>query len=268
MIGLTDPQIKAFKRDGFIFPLKAMEADEARWLRKRLEAIETERGSLTGKFRSPKNHLLMTWFDRLIRHSKILDPIEQLLGPNILCWGTAILVKEPNDGTYVSWHQDLNYWGLTPGDVISAWLALTPATERSGCMRMIAGSHKWVDVVHHDIDDNKNLLSRGQSIEKGIDEKSATFLPLQPGEFSLHHGNTAHASTPNKADERRIGIAIRYVATQVRPVAHNDSAIVVRGHDDYGHFLSETAPINDFDSNAIAEHEKMMKIRQMVLLDK
>ena len=82
MIGLTDPQIKAFKRDGFIFPLKAMEADEARWLRKRLEAIETERGSLTGKFRSPKNHLLMTWFDRLIRHSKILDPIEQLLGPN------------------------------------------------------------------------------------------------------------------------------------------------------------------------------------------
>jgi hypothetical protein len=122
--------------------------------------------------------------------------------------------------------------------------------------------------VHHDIDDNKNLLSRGQSIEKGIDEKSATFLPLQPGEFSLHHGNTAHASTPNNADERRIGIAIRYVATQVRPVARNDSAIVVRGHDDYGHFLSETAPINDFDSNAIAEHEKMMKLRQMVLLDK
>ena len=135
MIGLTGPQIKAFKRDGFIFSLKAMGADEARALRERLEAIETERGSLTGKFRSPKNHLLMTWLDRLIRHPKILDPIEQLLGPNILCWGTAILIKEPNDGTYVSWHQDLNYWDLTPGDVIFACLALTPATEHSDCMR-------------------------------------------------------------------------------------------------------------------------------------
>ena len=135
-------------------------------------------------------------------------------------------------------------------------------------MRMIAGSHKWVDVVHRDIDDNKNLLSRGQSIEKGIDEKNATFLPLQPGEFSLHHGNTAHASAPNHADERRIGIAIRYVATHVRPVTRKDSAIVVRGCDDYGHFLSETAPIKDFDSNALAEHEKIMKIRQMMLLDK
>ena len=122
MIGLTDPQIKAFKRDGFIFPLKAMGADEARALRKRLEAIETERGSLTGKFRSPKNHLLMTWLDRLIRHPKILDPIEHLLGPNILCWGTAILIKEPNDGTYLSWYQDLNYWGLVKFRYITATL--------------------------------------------------------------------------------------------------------------------------------------------------
>ena len=114
----------------------------------------------------------------------------------------------------------------------------------------------------------KKLLSRGQSIEKGIDEKDATFLPLQPGEFSLHHGNTAHASNSNNADERRIGIANRYVATQVRPVDRQGSAIVVRGHDEYGHFLSETAPVNYFDSNAITEHEKMMNIRQMVILDK
>ena len=122
--------------------------------------------------------------------------------------------------------------------------------------------------MHRDVDDNKNLLSRGQSIEKGIDEKNATFLSLQPGEFSLHHGNTSHASNSNNAKERRIGIAIRYVATQVRPVDRQDSAIVVRGHDEYGHFLSETAPVNYFDRNRISEHEKMMNIRQMVILDK
>ena len=91
---------------------------------------------------------------------------------------------------------------------------------------------------------------------------------MGPGEISLHHGNAAHASNSNNAEERRIGIAIRYVATQVRPVDRQASAIVVRGHDEYGHFLSETAPVNYFDSNGISEHEKMMNIRQMVILDK
>ncbi|MBM09170.1 MAG: phytanoyl-CoA dioxygenase [Magnetovibrio sp.] len=265
---LTDKQIEVFKQDGFIFPLKAMGTKEAYGIRQRLEATEAEQGSLTGKFRSPKNHLLMTWLDSLVRWPDILDPIEQLLGPNILCWGTAILIKEPNDGTYVSWHQDLNYWGLTPANVVSAWLALTPATKTSGCMRMIKGSHKWTNLVHRDVNDNKNLLSRGQSIQKGIEEKSATVLELQPGEFSLHHGNTAHASAPNQAEERRIGIAIRYIATNVRPTKGNDSAILVRGNDQYGNFHLETAPLQDFDMNAIAEHEKIVKMRQTLLLDK
>ena len=264
---LTNSQIEAFKSNGFIFPLKAMGVGDACATRKRLEATEAERGSLTGKFRSPKNHLLMMWLDSIIRRPHILDPIEQLLGPNILCWGTSILIKEPNDGTYVSWHQDLNYWGLTPGDVVSAWVALSPATKNSGCMRMIKGSHKWTNVAHRDINDHKNLLSRGQSIKKNIDEKSAIFLQLRPGEFSLHHGNAAHASAPNNSNERRIGIAIRYIATHVRPIKGNDSAILVRGTDEYGHFFSESAPSKDFDINAIAEHQKTIEIRKALLLD-
>jgi len=268
MPALTDDQIAQFRRDGFLFPIRVMPAEEAASLRARMQAVEAERGSLTGKFRSLKTHLLITWLDALVRRPEILDPIESLIGPDILCWSTAILIKEPGDGTHVSWHQDLQYWGLEPGDVVSAWLALSPATVRSGCMQMLAGSHEWDDLPHQDTEDDKNLLSRGQTITAGIDETLVRHLTLEPGEISLHHGNTAHASDPNTSDDRRIGIAIRYMAAHVRPVNGADSALLVRGQDRHGHFLAETSPMADFDAAAQAEHDRIMELRHKVMLER
>lgn len=264
---LTDTQVASFERDGFLSPLRAISADEAATLRAKLETVEAERGSLTGKLRSLKSHLLMTWLDGIVRRAAILDPIESLLGPDILCWSTSILIKEPGDGTHVTWHQDLNYWGLAPGDVVTAWLALSPATEETGCMRMIPGSHLWTGVTHRDTDDDKNLLSRGQVIERGIDETRARHLALRPGEFSLHHGNTAHDSAPNRGAERRIGIAIRYMAAHVRPVNGADSALLVRGNDGHRHFEAEKSPVANFDAAARAEHDRAMNLRHAVMLD-
>ena len=266
MPALRADEIARFDADGFLFPIRIMSAEDAAALRDRLETVERERGSLTGKFRSLKNHLLMTWLDGLIRRPEILDPVESLIGPDILCWSTAFLIKEPGDGTHVSWHQDLTYWGLQPGDVVSAWLALTPATAESGCMRMVAGSHKWFGEAHRDTSDDKNLLSRGQTMERTITDDEASTLALQPGEISLHHGNTAHASGANTSGHRRIGIAIRYMAAHVRPTNGADSAIVVRGRDAHGHFLPEVAPKADFDAAAMAEHDRIMALRHKVML--
>jgi non-heme Fe2+,alpha-ketoglutarate-dependent halogenase len=268
MPALTQDQISQFRRDGFLFPIRVMPTEEAAGMRQRLEAVEAERGSLTGKFRSLKTHLLITWLDALVRRPEILDPIESLIGPDILCWSTAILIKEPGDGTHVSWHQDLQYWGLEPGDVVSAWLAVSPATVQSGCMQMLAGSHEWDDLEHQDTEDDKNLLSRGQTITAGIDESLARHLVLEPGEISLHHGNTAHASDPNTSDDRRIGIAIRYMAAHVRPMNGADSALLVRGQDRHGHFMSETSPVADFDAAAQAEHDRIMELRHKVMLER
>jgi non-heme Fe2+,alpha-ketoglutarate-dependent halogenase len=267
MPGLSETELARFNADGFLYPIRIMPETEADALRRKLETIETERGSLTGKFRSLKNHLLMTWLDGLIRRPGILDPIESIIGPDILCWSTAFLIKEPRDGTHVSWHQDLTYWGLEPGDVVSAWLALTPATSENGCMRMVAGSHKWFGEAHRDTVDDKNLLSRGQTMEREITDDESSFIALGPGEISLHHGNTAHASDPNVTDGRRIGIAIRYMAAHVRPTNGADSAILVRGTDAHGHFLAEHPPAADFDAAAMAEHDRIMDLRHKVMME-
>jgi len=175
------------------------------------------------------------------------------------------LIKEPGDGTHVSWHQDLNYWGLDPADVTTAWLALSPATRESGCMQMLPSSHLQF-YKHRDTDDATNLLSRGQTMVGDYDESTAAYIELQPGEMSLHHGNTAHASGANSGDERRIGIAIRYLAAHVRSMDGADSALLVRGRDTFGHFEPEASPTADFDAAAMAEHDRVMAIRRAQLM--
>lgn len=261
----SEQAVARFRADGFYSPLRVMSALEADGVRARVEAAEAERGSLTGKFRSLKHHLVMTWMDELIRRQEILDAVERILGPDILCWSTSVLIKQPGDGAHVSWHQDLTYWGLAPGDVVTAWLAITPATPQNGCMRMLKGSHAS-RLAHQDTDDDANLLSRGQTIREGIDESRAAYLALAPGEISLHHGNAAHASGPNVSAERRVGLAIRYVAAHVRPTDGPDSAMLVRGEDRYGHFEKETPPSADFDAAAMAEHDRIMALRRGVMM--
>ena len=267
MTKLNDEQINTYRADGLLSPLRVMSEAEASEFRQNMEDTEAEHGSMTGKYRSQKWHLLLTWLSELVHDPAILDPVESILGPDILCWGTSVLIKDPGDGTHVSWHQDLQYWGLEPDDVVSAWLALTPATKETGCMRMLAGSHTWTDLVHEDTDDDKNLLSRGQSIRDGIDEDTARILQLQPGEISLFHGNIAHASSSNSGTERRIGIVTRYLAPNVRQTKNADSAMLVRGQDTHGHFTLEAAPQADFDAAAQAEHDRIMNLRHAVLLD-
>src|SRR3546814_15389506 len=91
-------------------------------------------------------------------------------------------------------------------------------------------------------------------------------MPLQPGEISLHHVLAAHASEPNRSDDRRIGIAIRYVPPYVRQInGDRDSALLVRGEDRYGNFIHEKPPVADMDAAALAEHKRIMEFRQSAL---
>ncbi len=101
-----------------------------------------------------------------------------------------------------------------------------------------------------------------------MDEREAEYLELKPGELSLHNIRTIHASEPNQSDQRRIGVAMRYIAPHVKQInAERDSAWLVRGEDRFGHFIHETPPALDMDEAAIAEHGRIMKLRQGILYD-
>src|SRR5262249_59146986 len=180
-------------RDGYIFPVPVLSTDEARQYRLRLERVEEDLGGpLRGYYRT-KPHLLCTWLADLVRHPAILDAVEDVLGPDVLCWNTSFFTKAARSRGFVSWDQDAIYWGLSEADVVTAWVAFTESTPANGNMRVIPGSHRTqaphVDTFHPD-----NLLSRGQEISVDVDESQAADIGLRARERYRDAGWTVHGS--------------------------------------------------------------------------
>ena len=251
---LSATEVARYHRDGFHFPVRVLSATEARSYRDRLEAQERALGGpLSGNMRH-KVHLLFTWANELARHPRILDAVEDVIGPDILCWSTTFFTKEARSPAYVSWHQDATYWGLSTSDVITAWVAFADAPVASGAMKFWPGSHLRNQLEHRDTFAADNLLSRGQEIAVDVPDGEGVDVPLEAGEMSLHHVLLAHGSGPNTTDDRRIGFAIRYIPPHVRQLKVRDSATLVRGKDSYGHFDLEPAPRHDLDAAALAAH--------------
>lgn len=254
---LSESAIEQIRRDGYYFPFPLLSESEAEQLRARLEAFEATQGGALEPAQRSKSHLLFKWLDDLIRDPRVLDPIEDLIGPDILCWNTIFWIKEAGSPTFVSWHQDTRYWGLDSNDVVSAWLALSPATVESGCMRVMPGTHIGEVLSHEDRYHEDNMLTRGQEIAAGIDEAKAVHMPLATGKMSFHNYSLAHASGPNASDDRRIGVSMHFMPTRVRQkLGEWDSAALVRGVDEFGNFHHTPRPAADFDAEGVAFHVK------------
>ena len=258
--------LATYRQDGFVFPLRALPDSEISQLKTKLEDLEAQHGGKLPPAINRKPHLLLTWLNELIRDRRILDPVAEVLGPDILCWGSGFFIKNPHDKARVSWHQDATYWGLSSPDVVTAWIAFTPSTRANGCMRVIPGTQTSKQLPHEDTFASDNLLSRGQEIAVDVDESQAVDIVLEPGEMSLHHVLLVHGSEPNNSEFRRIGLAIRYLPTYVKQLAElADSATLVRGSDQYGHFRPEPAPQSDFHPEAVAFHAEMVAINDEIL---
>ncbi|QOZ29197.1 phytanoyl-CoA dioxygenase family protein [Bradyrhizobium sp. CCBAU 51753] len=263
---LSDAAVAHYQEHGYYAPIPALSGDEAAAVRRKLEAHEAAHGVLKGSMRH-KSHLLFTWLDELIRHPAILDAVEGVIGPNILCWSSTFFIKEARDPGFVSWHQDSTYWGLDPADIVTGWVALSESTAENGAMRVIPDTQKLEQIAHRDTFAADNLLTRGQEIEVDVDESQAVMLQLQPGEMSLHHVRLIHGSDPNPSGKRRIGFAIRYLPTHVRQiVGTRDSATLVRGVDQFGNFEPEYRPERDLSEAAVAFHAHVMGDQQQVLM--
>lgn len=251
---LSPEQVDAYQRDGYLYPLTAMSPEQAAGYLAELESLEAQHNSRAAEILRTKSHLVLTWVNELIRLEPVLDAVESLIGSDIFCWSTSFFIKKANDPGFVAWHQDGPYSG-TPegaGDIVTAWIALTPSNEANGCLKVVAGSHKTL-VEHTYKEGTANLLSLSQEIAVDVDESTATKLVLQPGQFSLHHEKIIHGSAPNSSDARRVGLAVRYMKPFQRKQPNTiDHATLVRGVDRYETFFHDPAPRSDMDPEAVA----------------
>ncbi|MGE0799377.1 MAG: phytanoyl-CoA dioxygenase family protein [Lautropia sp.] len=259
--GLSPSEVREYQEKGYLFPFPALSAEEVASYRGRIEAFEAEYGARAGRILRQKSHIVLTFAAELVRLEPVLDKVESLIGPDILCWSTSFFIKDPGDHKFVSWHQDAQYWGLEGDKMATAWIALAPSTPESGNMRVIPGSHRRV-LDHRDVPNSTNMLTRGQEIAATVDESLAVDVTLAPGQFSLHHELIVHGSAANLSGDRRIGLAVRYIHPSARQIVDaKDTASLVRGVDRFGHFEHEPRPRADMAPEAAAYLEKMLAER-------
>jgi hypothetical protein len=246
---LTDAQVAQFREQGWLAPLRAMDAERAATCAARIAAYEAEMGESANRSLKIKGHLAMPWLVDIARSASVLDALDDLIGPDILLFGASIFAKNGDGRAYVSWHQDSAYFGLAPHEEITAWVAFTPSNAENGALQVLPGTHLGPDLPHEETYASDNMLARGQALRID-DESSAVTLELGAGKFSLHHERTAHGSKPNRTASPRIGFAFFYIPTHVRSTIGRRSATLVRGVDRYSHW--DPDPLPRFDRDPVA----------------
>lgn len=252
MKALTAAQVESYQHDGYLFPFAALSEAERAACLAGLERYERWLGSPVPeadiKWRTQPQALL-PWYADLVRNPRILDVVEDLIGPDILIWTATFFIKEAHSPTFAAWHQDSTYFGLAPYEQVTAWVALTDASEEAGCMEVLSAGGKPRQMHHAALRLKDSINRTGQTITEPLDESGATMMQLPAGSFSLHHTLCVHRSAPNRAAHRRVGMGINYIPAHVRPTGSTRmSAMLVRGADRWGHFDLYDPPGIEFDT--------------------
>lgn len=263
---LSQAQVDSYRAEGFAFPVDVLSPGEVRRARAGLEAWEAQSGQPLAYPEKSAAYLLFDWADAIAFHPAVLDAIEDLIGPDILVYHSTIFVKEANAPAFVHWHQDGAYFFLDPPEQVTAWIALSEASVRAGCMRIIPGSHRGDWLEHRDDPSPNNMIPRGQGVLGRHGPEDGVLMPLAAGQMSLHHTKALHASGPNANDDRRIGMNISYIPAHVRPLGTpRPGALLARGTDRFGHFSPERRLAGHLSPEARAahgEHCRLFRARQ------
>jgi len=256
---LSPEQVEQYERDGYVSPVRVMPEEDAVALRREIEAFEAAQGGPIAGTQKTKCALLFPALYDLVSRPALLDAVEDLIGPDILMYQNGAWFKEPDSDAYVSWHQDATYYGMDPLDLVTCWVALSPATEETGCLQVLAGSHRngQLPVDYTEVKPD-NLLASGQNTRIPIDPDRVVTMPLRPGEMSMHHVCLVHSSRPNRGADRRMGFSIAYMGPHVRQTTELlATAMLMRGKDSYGHYpLDERAPLSPDDPATVACHDR------------
>ena len=211
---LSREQIERYRHDGYLYPLPALSQAELAQCNAGLARYERWLGTPVNhsdrRWRSAA-YVFLPWLDKLVRHPRVLDAVENLIGPNILVYTATFFIKEAHSPTFAAWHQDATYFGITPYEHVTAWVALTDATAEAGCMEVVSSRGAPRQLRHAALGLKDSINGGGQAIVEDFDRNDREMMALPAGSFSLHHTLCRHRSAPNRASHRRVGIGISYI---------------------------------------------------------
>ena len=216
---LTKNEIRSYTRNGFVVPKFRLDNSDLEKLQNAtLELMQTYPHIPTEGLVSP--HIFYAGSNRPDIHSKfleickltpLLDIVDQLIGRDIIVWGSRIFSKAPQTGRATPWHQDGEYWPIRPLATATVWIAIDESNEDNGCLNILTGSNNAKTLLPH-----QSLSGKGAALDKEIKpelikSKDVVSVPLQPGQMVIFDVFTAHGASPNLSNQRRAGFAIRYM---------------------------------------------------------
>lgn len=240
---LRREQIESFNRLGYVAPLPVFSKSEIDEIRKYFDHL-LERVIAAGgnSYSISSAHLKYGRVYDILTDSRIVDYVADLLGENVIAWGSHFFCKMPGDGKAVAWHQDASYWPLSPSKAVTVWLAIDDADEENACMKFVAGSHHYGHLTYRPSSSAEhNVLN--QTIENAEQYGEVVLNPVKAGWASIHSDLLLHGSEENKSNRRRCALTLRYCAAEVRAgLSWNEKGVWARGEDVTGHWTNQVRP--------------------------
>lgn len=239
-------QIEQFNREGYVRGIRIFDAGEIGAIRAYFDDLLARVIAAGGDSYSISTaHAKYGRVWDLLTDWRIVACVKDLLGENVVGWGSHFFCKMPHDGKAVAWHQDASYWPLTPSKAVTVWLAIDDADVENACMRFIAGSHHFGHLTYRPSSAAEhNVLN--QTIDNPLQYGSEVCDELKAGEVSLHSDLLLHGSEANDSDRRRCGLTLRYCTADVRAYMNwNEKGVVVSGADPSGHWAHRARPAGD-----------------------
>lgn len=244
---LSPAQIAHYNSDGFVKGVRVIPDADMAEHRRYFDSLLREVTAAGGDSYSISTaHLTYGRVYDLLMDPRIVACVKDLLGENVIGWGSHYFCKMPHDGKSVAWHQDSSYWPLSSSKTVTVWLAVDDADVENACMWFIPGSHTHGHIAYETSSDAEgNVLN--QTI-KDVEQFGETVpVELKAGEISLHSDLLLHGSQANKSDRRRCGLTLRYCTPDVHAGENwNLKGVVVSGNDDgNGHWANPGRPARD-----------------------
>jgi hypothetical protein len=245
-VALTPDQIAAFNRNGYLAGIRIFNEEEANAIRRYFDDLLAKTLAAGGdSYSIATAHLRYGRVYDLLTHPRIVSYVKDLLGEDVIGWGSHFFCKMPGDGKRVSWHQDSSYWPLTPSMAVTVWLAIDDATVENACMRYIPRSHHAGHLTYTlSENDEANVLN--QTVSDIESFGTPVNVELKAGEISMHSDLLLHGSEANQSKKRRCGLTLRYCPAVVRAgLGWNAKGVVVSGKDESGHWANPPRPQTD-----------------------
>lgn len=243
---LSLEQVQGYNRDGYVKPIRIFSQEEIDDIRAYFDALLEQVIAAGGDSYSISTaHLKYGRVYDLLTDERIVAVVKDLLGDDVVGWGSHFFCKMPHDGKSVAWHQDASYWPLTPTRAVTVWLAIDDADTENACMRFIRGSHHYGHMTYRPSSSTEhNVLN--QTIDNVEQYGEPVDDELKAGEISVHSDLLLHGSEANESDRRRCGLTLRYAAGAVEAhLGWNEKGVIVSGSDPRGHWANPPRPEND-----------------------